>query len=109
MAFRDSWIEKRKSDTNRSQMHYARQGIVTEEMNFVAVQERLAPEFIRDEVAVGRLVICANTHHPNLRPIGIGVGVSARSPPRPTKTVGGRTPISVIPRWVRISRLKWRK
>jgi phosphomethylpyrimidine synthase len=78
MAFRDSWIEKRKSDTNRSQMHYARQGIVTEEMNFVAVQERLAPEFIRDEVAVGRLVICANTHHPNLRPIGIGVGVCCK-------------------------------
>ena len=78
MAFRDSWIEKRKSDTNRSQMHYARREIVTEEMNFVATQERLAPEFIRDEVAAGRLVICANTHHPSLRPIGIRVGVCCK-------------------------------
>ena len=37
MAFRDSWIEKREKDTNRSQMHYARQGIVTEDMALVGL------------------------------------------------------------------------
>ncbi|HOW87797.1 MAG TPA: phosphomethylpyrimidine synthase ThiC [Candidatus Omnitrophota bacterium] len=78
MVFRDSWIEKRKSDANRSQMHYARRGIVTEEMCYVAKEERLAPELIREEVAAGRLVICANVNHRDLRPIGIGINVRCK-------------------------------
>jgi phosphomethylpyrimidine synthase len=78
MAFRDSWIEKRKSDANRSQMHYARRGIITEEMRYVAKEERLTPEFIREEVAAGRLVICANVNHRDLRPIGIGISVRCK-------------------------------
>ncbi len=57
-------------------MHYARLGIVTEEMRFVAESEKLAPEFIREEIARGRLVIPANVRHKNLEPIG--VGISAR-------------------------------
>jgi phosphomethylpyrimidine synthase len=59
-------------------MHYARQGIVTEEMRHVAAEELLAPEFIRSEVAAGRLVICANIHHRDLRPMGIGIGVRCK-------------------------------
>ena len=78
MSFRDTWIAKREKDANRSQMHYARQGIVTEEMSYVAKEERLAPEFIREEVASGRLVICANIHHRDLRPIGIGIQVRCK-------------------------------
>ena len=78
MAFRDEWLAKREKDTNRSQMHYARRGIVTEEMAFVAADEKLSPEFIRSEVAAGRLVICANVNHRDLRPMGIGIGVRCK-------------------------------
>ena len=52
---RAAWIEKRSGQITRSanvtQMHYARAGVVTEEMAHVAQRERLAPEFIRSEVA----------------------------------------------------------
>lgn len=73
MSLRDSWVKKREKDTNRSQMHYARKGIVTEEMVFVAKRENLNPEFVRDEIAAGRLVIPANIRHVNLEPMGIGI------------------------------------
>ena len=54
-------------------MHYARKGVVTEEMRFIATRERLEPELIRAEVARGRMIIPANIHHPNLEPMCIGV------------------------------------
>jgi phosphomethylpyrimidine synthase len=54
-------------------MHYARKGVVTEEMRFIARRERLEPELIRDEVARGRMIIPANINHPNLEPMCIGV------------------------------------
>jgi phosphomethylpyrimidine synthase len=54
-------------------MHYARQGVVTEEMEYVARRERLSPELIRDEVARGRMIIPANIHHTALEPMCIGV------------------------------------
>jgi phosphomethylpyrimidine synthase len=54
-------------------MHYAREGVVTEEMRHVAASERLAPEFVREEVARGRMVIPANVNHVNLEPMCIGV------------------------------------
>ena len=78
MSFRDEWLAKREKDANRSQMHYARRGIVTEEMSYVAAEERLSPELIRKEVAAGRLVICANVNHRDLRPIGIGTSVRCK-------------------------------
>src|SRR5690348_15054835 len=57
-----------------TQMHVARQGTVTREMQRVAEREELAPETIRDEVASGRLVIPANIHHlaKRLDPMAIG-------------------------------------
>ena len=55
-----------------SQLHYARQGEVTPEMNFVAVREGLDPEFVRDEVAAGRAIIPANINHPESEPMAIG-------------------------------------
>jgi phosphomethylpyrimidine synthase len=70
---RTDWVEKRKHDAVRTQMHYARRGVVTEEMEYVARRERLTPETIRDEVARGRLIIPANINHRNLEPMCIGV------------------------------------
>ena len=71
---RQPWIEKRlaRGDRNFSQMHYARRGELTEEMRFVALRERVAPEFVRDEVARGRAIIPANRNHPELEPMIIG-------------------------------------
>ena len=55
-----------------TQMHYARRGEVTPEMEFVAVREGLDPEFVRSEVARGRAIIPANVNHPELEPMAIG-------------------------------------
>jgi phosphomethylpyrimidine synthase len=73
---RAEWIARRKAentDGNFSQMHYARHGVVTDEMEYVARKEKLAPELVRDEVARGRMIIPANINHPELEPMGIGV------------------------------------
>src|SRR6266852_2603187 len=70
---RTEWVAKRKDDLNRTQMHYARCGTVTEEMKYVAKRENLSPELIRSEVARGRMIIPANIHHTNLEPMCIGV------------------------------------
>ncbi len=98
---RAPWIAERAHSANQSQMHFARRGIVTPEMEFVAlrenllraqVRERLAqeraphpghpfgarlvrditPEFVRDEVAAGRAVIPCNVKHPESEPMVIG-------------------------------------
>ncbi|MCG3176729.1 MAG: Phosphomethylpyrimidine synthase [Candidatus Omnitrophica bacterium] len=90
---------KAKSGRNVSQMHYAKRGLVTEEMEYVAIREnqllermaasglmtqhpgesygasipsRITPEFVRDEVARGRAIIPANINHPELEPMAIG-------------------------------------
>ena len=70
---RSEWVAKRRGQENVSQMHYARQGIITEEMLYVAQRENLTPELIRDEVARGRMIIPANINHPNLEPMAIGI------------------------------------
>ena len=71
---RQPWIEKRlaTSDGNLSQMHYARQGVITEEMQFIAIREQVEPEFVRKEVAEGRAIIPANIKHPEIEPMIIG-------------------------------------
>ncbi len=88
---------KAKVGKNVSQMHYARQGIITPEMEYVAIRENqkrehlreitkqhpgqsfganiphvITPEFVRDEVARGRAIIPANINHPELEPMIIG-------------------------------------
>src|SRR5262245_42935770 len=55
-----------------TQMHYARRGDVTPEMEFVAIRERVTPELVRDEVACGRAIIPANVNHPESEPMVIG-------------------------------------
>jgi phosphomethylpyrimidine synthase len=80
-----------KAGKNVTQLHYARQGIVTEEMKFIAVRENLGrsaladgnsfgasipgeitAEFVRDEIARGRAIIPANINHPETEPMIIG-------------------------------------
>ena len=55
-----------------TQMHYARRGEVTPEMEFVALREGFDPDFVRAEVARGRAIIPANVNHPELEPMAIG-------------------------------------
>ena len=55
-----------------TQMHYARRGEVTPEMEFVALREGFEPDFVRAEVARGRAIIPANINHPELEPMAIG-------------------------------------
>ena len=80
-----------KPGRNVSQLHYARQGLITEEMKYIAARENLGrsaladgnsfganipleitPEFVRDEVARGRAIIPANINHPETEPMIIG-------------------------------------
>ncbi|MFB3917606.1 MAG: phosphomethylpyrimidine synthase ThiC [Terriglobales bacterium] len=76
---RAEWIARRRAeaertgDRNFSQMHYARKGILTEEMKVIAERERIVPELVRQEVAAGRMIIPANINHPELEPMAIGV------------------------------------
>jgi phosphomethylpyrimidine synthase len=85
MALRDSWIEQRLAASasanggrNVSQMHYARQGTITGEMDYVARREKLSPELVRSEVARGRAIIPANIPHKNLEPMGIGIAFKCK-------------------------------
>src|SRR5213594_2268297 len=57
-----------------TQMHYARRGEVTPEMEFVALREGMDPELVRSEVARGRAIIPANVNHPESEPMAIGRG-----------------------------------
>ena len=54
-------------------MHLARQGVITEEMEYVARREKLEPELVRSEIARGRAIIPANINHRSLEPMGIGI------------------------------------
>ena len=64
-------------------MYYAKQGIITPEMEYVAIRENMnceelgidtyiTPEFVRDEIAAGRAVLPANINHPEAEPMIIG-------------------------------------
>ena len=75
---RQEWTAKRYDDPIRTQMHYARKGIVTEEMAYVAKREKLTGELVRDEVARGRMIIPANIKHTNLEPMAIGVATKCK-------------------------------
>jgi phosphomethylpyrimidine synthase len=76
---REEWTARRRTqaaqtgDDNMSQMHFARKGLITEEMVYVAEREKISAETVRDEVAAGRMIIPANVNHPELEPMAIGV------------------------------------
>jgi len=61
-----------KKGRNVTQLHYARKGIITPEMEFIAIREHVTPEFVREEVAKGRAIIPANINHPESEPMIIG-------------------------------------
>jgi phosphomethylpyrimidine synthase len=61
-----------KSGRYVTQMHYARRGEITPEMEYIAIREGLDPEFVRSEVARGRAIIPANINHPETEPMIIG-------------------------------------
>ncbi|MBQ5622247.1 MAG: phosphomethylpyrimidine synthase ThiC, partial [Bacteroidaceae bacterium] len=80
---RESWIEERKNGNLVTQMAYAKAGIITPEMEYVAIRENMnceelgikshiTPEFVRDEIARGRAVLPANINHPESEPMIIG-------------------------------------
>lgn len=61
-----------KNGKNVTQLHYAKKGIITPEMEFIAIRENMKPEFVRDEVAKGRAIIPSNINHPESEPMIIG-------------------------------------
>ena len=83
---RQQWIESRKDAAGQSQMYFAKQGIITPEMEYVAIRENqglseeqlrkgeklVTPEFVRQEIAEGRAIIPANINHPESEPMIIG-------------------------------------
>ncbi len=75
---RTDWLKKREGDKVRTQMFYAKQGIITEEMQYVAKLEKLEPELVRSEVARGRMIIPANVNHKNLEPMAIGIAATCK-------------------------------
>lgn len=73
---RDAWVKGRTGVV--TQLRYAREGQITEEMAAVAEREHLPVELIRDELAAGRLVIPANIKHLELEPAAIGTVVTCK-------------------------------
>lgn len=71
---RKDWVATREARGDRifTQMHYAKKGIITEEMLYAAVREGLDPEFVRSEVARGRAIIPSNKKHLELEPMVVG-------------------------------------
>ena len=71
-------IRKALSGKNVTQLHYARKGIITPEMEYIAIRESMgrekiiSPEFVRDEVACGRAIIPSNINHPESEPMIVG-------------------------------------
>jgi len=78
MGIRSEWTAARANDKVRTQMHYARKGQITGEMEYVARREKLKAEKVRDEVARGRMIIPANIHHAALEPMCIGVASTCK-------------------------------
>jgi phosphomethylpyrimidine synthase len=63
---------KAKAGRAVTQMHYARQGVITPEMEFIGIREGIDPATVRDEVARGRAIIPSNINHPESEPMIIG-------------------------------------
>ncbi|TSA85792.1 phosphomethylpyrimidine synthase ThiC [Helicobacter mehlei] len=72
------YCAKRANDPIKTQLHYAKKGVITEEMAYIANVEEVSPELVRSEVARGRLIIPANIQHQNLEPMGIGIALKTK-------------------------------
>ena len=75
---RAEWLKKRENDPVRTQMYYAKQGIVTEEMQYVAKVEKIDPQLLRSEIARGRCIIPANVNHKHQIPMAIGMAATCK-------------------------------
>src|SRR5215203_963805 len=69
---RQPWVHSRRGSGIVTQLQHARKGIVTPEMQFVAIREGFDADFVRSEIARGRAIIPANLNHPELEPMVIG-------------------------------------
>src|SRR5881409_2288843 len=73
---REPWVRARRATTAAgrcvTQLHYARKGEITPEMEFIAIREGLPSDFVREEVAKGRAIIPSNINHLELEPMIIG-------------------------------------
>lgn len=72
------WLDNHKNDEVRTQMYYAKKGIITPDMEYVAKIEKLDVELVRSEIARGRLIIPANVNHRNLVPMAIGIASTCK-------------------------------
>ena len=61
-----------------TQLEYARRGLITEKMQHAAAAEGVSPEFIRDGIAAGTIVICHNVKHANGTPLAVGAGLRTK-------------------------------
>ena len=69
---RAPWVPSSRGTAAATQLHSARKGVVTPEMEFIAIREGFDPGFVRSEVARGRAIIPANIDHLELEPMIIG-------------------------------------
>jgi thiamine biosynthesis protein thiC len=69
---REIWCKNRANDATPTQLFYAKNGIITGEMEYVGKIEGLEADFVREQVAIGRAIIPANINHHNLIPMAIG-------------------------------------
>jgi phosphomethylpyrimidine synthase len=72
------WLDNHTNDEVRTQMYYAKRGIITPDMEYVAKVEKIDPELVRSEIARGRLIIPANVNHKHLKPMAIGIASSCK-------------------------------
>ena len=72
------YVVPRSATYGKTQMDYAREGIITPEIEYVAKRENLPVELIRDEVARGRMIIPANINHYRLEPMAIGIAAKCK-------------------------------
>ena len=75
---RTEWIAERLNDAIRTQMHYARRGMITGKCSMWPGARASAPELVRAEVARGRMIIPANINHANLEPMAIGIASTCK-------------------------------
>lgn len=69
---REIWCKNRANDATPTQLFYAKNGIITGEMEYVSKIEGLEADFVREQVTIGRAIIPANINHHNLIPMAIG-------------------------------------
>jgi len=72
------WLDNHTNDKVRTQMYYAKNGVITDDMRIVAQTEKVEVELIRSEIARGRLIIPANVNHRNMKPMSIGIAASCK-------------------------------